>query len=371
MAARDTMPAGRTGARAGRSLPGLLLTVLTALLVVACESSVPGIFHTLATESERANRNLHDDLTVSAVAAVGGTYYVAAHGMWSRPTGRDSWQAVARPPSGSAEMPVLGMAQSGATLCVGTEDGVYHAAADPTSPRWRRAAGVSGQILRLFAIPRSEPGSSEPDSSDPEILAITADHEVYLSRDACARFTEVTPGGASGRPFDAFHDGNRYWLTVGNTVYSGNELRSLAPADTPEEAEAPFRGIWCFAGGARCLFATADGEIHEHGGNGWQRLGRIAPPDDEAPAVPLTLFTQIDDKVLVGTRGYGFYQFAEQDRDLDNVRRGPRSTSQLYRAHVTVFVHHGNLVFAGTAGDGLSSIEKGVAARDTGTWDWE
>ena len=358
MAARDTMPTGRGGAHAGRYLPGLLLTLL---LVVACESSVPGIFHTLATESERANRNLHDELTVSAVAAVGGNYYVAAHGMWSRPAARNSWQAVTRPRSASAEMPVLGMAQSGSTLCVGTEDGVHRAAAHPTSPSWSRADGVPGQVLRVFAIPGRER----------EILAITADHEVYVSENACASFNEVTPDGASGRPFDAFHDGSRYWLTVGNAVYSGTELHNLEPEGTPEEADAQFRGIWCFAEGGRCLFANADGEVYERDGNNWERLGRIEPPDDEEPAVPLTLFIQIGDQVLVGTQGYGFYQFTAQDEDLDNVRRGPRSTSQLYRAHVTVFARHGNLVFAGTAGDGLSSIDVGTAARDTGTWDWE
>ncbi|MDE0229426.1 MAG: hypothetical protein OXJ62_11310 [Spirochaetaceae bacterium] len=363
MAAHGTMAAGRGGARAGRYAAVLLLTLL---LVVACESSVPGIFHTLATENERDNRNLHDDLTVSAVAAVGGVYYVAAHGMWSRPAARDSWQAVARPRPGSAEVPVLGMAQSGGTLCVGTENGVYRAAADPTSPPWHRAVGVSGQIVRVFAI-----GGREQ-----EILAFATDHEayeVYLSTDACANFTEVTPGGAAGRPFDAFHDGNRYWLTIGNTVYSGYDLHSLAAEDTPPEAEAAFRGIWCFEGGGRCLFANAIGEVWEHDGNGWELLGQIEPPDDEEETVPLTLFTQIGDQVLVGTRGYGFYQFAEQDLDLDNVRRGPRSTSQLYRAHVTVFARpgNGNLVFAGTAGDGLSSIDIGTAAKDTGTWDWE
>lgn len=360
MAARDGMPAGRGGVRAGRYLPAVLLAML---LVVACESSVPGIFHTLATESERANRNLHDDLTVSAVAKVGDTYYVAAHGMWSRPAAGDSWQAVARPRSGSSELPVLGMAQSGATLCVGTENGVHRAAADPKSPSWSRATGVSGQIVRVFAI-----------GPAPDILAITTDdeeYEVYLSTDACENFTRVTLRGASGRPFDASHDGSRYWLTVGNMVYSGDDLHSLAPEATPPEAEARFRGIWCFQDSARCLFANAVGEVWEHDGNGWERLGQIEPPDDEEPAVPLTLFTQIGDQVLVGTRGYGFYQFAEHDLDLDNVRRGPRSTSQLYRAHVTVFARHDNLVFAGTAVDGLSSIDVGTAARDTGTWDWE
>ena len=361
MAARDTMPAGRDGARAGRYLPALLLTLL---LVVACESNVPGIFHTLATESERDNRNLHDELTVSAVAEVDGTYYVAANGMWSRPAAGDSWQAVARPRSGSTELPVLGMARSGRTLCVGTENGVHRAAADAKSPRWTRSTGVSGQIVRVFAIPRREQ----------EILAIAKDreaYEVYLSTNACASFTKVTPGGAAGRPFDASYDGSRYWLTVGNTVYSGDDLRSLAPEVTPQAAEAPFRGIWCFAGGGRCLFANTVGEVWEHDGNGWERLGQIEPPDDEEPTVPLTVFTQIGDQVLVGTRGYGFYQFAEQDLDLDNVRRGPRSTSQLYRAHVTVFARHRDLVFAGTAVDGLSSIDIGTAAKDTGTWDWE
>lgn len=367
MAARDTMPTGRGGAHAGRYLPGLLLTLL--LLVVACESSVPGIFHTLATESERANRNLHDELTVSAVAAVGGNYYVAAHGMWSRPAARNSWEPVARPRSASGEMPVLGMAQSGSTLCVGTKDGVHRAAAHPTSPRWSRANGVLGQVVRVFAIPGR-------DRDAPEILAITKDlvtedHEVYLSTNDCASFTEVTPDGASGRPFDAFHDGSRYWLTVANAVYSGTDLNNLERESTPEEAHAQFRGVWCFAEGGRCLFANADGEVYERDGNGWELLGTIEPPDDDEQVLPLTLFIQIGDQVLVGTRGYGFYQFAEQDEDLDNVRRGPRSTSQLYRAHVTVFSRHGNLVFAGTAGDGLSSIDVGTAARDTGTWDWE
>ena len=59
----------------------ILLAVGGALVfLTGCESGVPGIFHTLATESPRENRNLHDDLTVSAVASVRGHFYVAAHG---------------------------------------------------------------------------------------------------------------------------------------------------------------------------------------------------------------------------------------------------------------------------------------------------
>ena len=97
--------------------------------------------------------------------------------------------------------------------------------------------------------------------------------------------------------------------------------------------------------------------------------GADRAPDDDAQTVPLTLFTQIGNQILIGTRGYGFYRFAV-DHDLDNIRRGPRSTSQLYRAHITVFARHGEFVFAGTAGDGLSSIDVSEA-KDTGTWDWE
>ena len=345
----------------------MVVGLLALLTVVACENNVPGIFHTLATESPRDNRNLHDDLTVSAVVVADGYYYVAAHGLWSRPTGRDSWQEVRRPQSGSTAMPVLAMAESGGTLCAGTENGVYHADADPQAPSWQRADDISGQILRVFVIPSAD------SSTTGEILAITRDAGLYVSDDDCESFSRVTLEGATatGRPFDAFHDGNNYWLTVGNRVYSGDSLGggSLTPEETPEEAEAEFRGIWCLAGGSRCLFANHDGEIWERDGNGWKRLGQIELPDDDAQTVPLTLFTQIGNQILIGTRGYGFYQFAV-DHDLDNVRRGPRSTSQLYRAHITVFAHHGDFVFAGTAGNGLSSIDVSKA-NDTGTWDWE
>lgn len=345
-----------------------LVGALALLTVMSCESGVLGIYHTLATESRRDNRNLHDGLTVSAVAEADGYYYVAAHGMWSRPVGRDDWGEVRRPLSGSTEMPVLAMAQNGDRLCVGTEDGVYQADADPRSPNWTRSDGIYGQVVRLFAVPSAGGGTSG------EILAITRRADLYASEDDCGSFTFVNlPAGAteSGRPYDAFHDGARYWLTVGNRVYSGANLDALAPVPTPDEARAAFRGVWCPAGGSRCLFATEDGEVFEHDGFGWERFGQIESPDDDVPNVPLTVFIQIGDRILIGTRGYGFYEFFEWDHDLANVRRGPRSTSQLYRAHITMFIRHGGLVFAGTAGGGLSSIDVATALTDTGTWDWE
>ena len=356
MAARPLRPSRLGPGRAGLHLLGWLAMVA----LVACEPNVPGIYHTLATESERDNRNLDDNLTVSATAEWAGNYYVAAHGLWSRPTGRDSWQQVRRPPPGSVELPVLAMAQSGGTLCVGTESGVYHAAANPESPSWQQAAGISGQILRLFAIP----------GGDGEILAIVHGDGLYVSDD-CRDFDPVPlPDATSGRPYDAFHDGVNYWLTVGGRIYSGTDLRTLErEAGAPEQSD--YRGIWCLEAG-NCYIANRDGEIYNSQARyNWEPLEQIEPPDDDASAVPLTLFIAIDGQILIGTEGYGFYQFGVQDRDLSNVRRGPRSTSQLYRAHITVFARHGGLVFAGTAGGGLSSIEIATAVKDTGTWDWE
>ena len=356
------MPAARRAARRVAHLVGLL----AVLTVVSCESGVPGIYHTLATESQRDNRNLHDGLTVSAVAEADGHYYVAAHGLWSRPIGRESWREVRRPRSGSTEMPVLAMAQSGDRLCVGTENGIFRADADPRAPAWTRSDGIDGQIVRLFAVP------SAGERTTGEIAAITRSADLYVSEDGCGSFTLVNSpedATATGRPFDVFHDGEDYWLTIGNRVYSGAELDDLT-----REPEAPdhshFRGIWCLSS-SRCLFGNQDGEIYENDGGNWEKLGRIENPDDDARSVPLTWFIQIGDRILIGTRGFGFYQFDAGDDDLVNIRRGPRSTSQLYRAHITMFVRHGDLVFAGTAGGGLSSIEVATAATDTGTWDWE
>ena len=259
----------------------IVVGLLALLIVVACDDNLPGIFHALATESPRDNRNLHDELTVSAVVEADGYYYVAAHGLWSRPTGRDSWQEVRRPRVDSTEVPVLAMAERNGTLCAGTEDGVYHAEADPKSPRWQRAGGISGQILRVFVIPNADDTASER-----EILAITEARGLYWSSD-CESFAGVRlPEGATatGRPFDAFHDGETYWLTVGNRVYSGDSLDgdSLMSEETPEGAQAEFRGIWCLAGVNRCLFANHDGEIYEHDGNSdennWKRLGQYRGP---------------------------------------------------------------------------------------------
>ena len=364
MARRTTRGSGATTRRRAWVTGAHVLGLMTMLFILACEDNAPGIFHTLATESRRDNRNLHDDLTVSAVAAVRGHYYVAAHGLWSRPTGRDSWQEVMRPRSGSTAVPVLGMAHSNGTLCVATEAGTWYAAADPARPRWQRAGGISGQVLRVFATPST-------DGVARAILAITQGGRLYASGDDCRSFAAVNlPGAAAtGRPYDAFHDGSSYWITVGNRVYAGAALSDLTrDQGAPEESQ--YRGVLCLGGG-RCLFATHDGRIHERNGAGWVLLGQIEPPDDDVRTLPLTLFTSIDDRILIGTRGYGFYQFDAADEDLGNVRRGPRSTSQLYRAHITVFARHGDLVFAGTAGDGLSSIDVATARKDTGTWDWE
>lgn len=373
--AERSVPGRRSTTRRPAWAAAALLPGLAALLfVVACEGDAPGIFHTLATESERDNRNLHDDLTVSAVAGWNGHYYVAAHGMWSRPTDRGSWQEVARPQSrsDSTELPVLAMAQRNGTLCVGTEEGAHYATADPQAPDWRAARGVTGQVVRLITVPST-------DGHTGEILAITYRGGLWglsVSSDDCRSFSAVNLPGAAAteHPYDAFHDGSAYWLTVGNRVYTGAALGGgglTRDQDAPEVAR--YRGVLCLDAG-RCLFATHDGEIYERSPDGvWERMGQIDPPDDRAQTLPLTVFIKIDDRILIGTQGYGFYQFDVGDRNLDDVRPGPRSTSQLYRAHITVFARPrpGNLVFAGTAVDGLSSIEVATARDDTGTWDWE
>ena len=267
-----------------------LVGLLALLTIMSCESGVLGIYHTLATERRRDNRNLHDGLTVSAVAEADGYYYVAAHGLWSRPVESDSWGEVRRPQSGSSEIPVLAMTQSGDWLCVGTESGIFRAYADPRSPKWTRSGGISGQIVRLFAVP------SASEDTTGEILAITRSADLYTSGNDCGSFTLVNlPVDAteSGHPYDAFHDGTSYWLTVGKRVYSGASLDALARVPTPGEAQAVFRGVWCPAGGNRCLFANQDGEIFEHDDFGWERLGQIESPDDDVPNVPLTVFIQI------------------------------------------------------------------------------
>ena len=87
--------------------------------------------------------------------------------------------------------------------------------------------------------------------------------------------------------------------------------------------------------------------------------------------MPLTLFAEIRGTILVGTEGFGFYQFP--DGQPDRAVRGARITSQLYEAHITGFARFddGKIVFAATAVAGLSSIKVDEADGKFGTWDWE
>ena len=365
---RERVPT-RTALRTARAVAAAVLLAAIA----GCDG--PGIFYTLATESPRSNSNLPDEVTVTVVVSAGSHYYVAAGGMWRRAHAGDTWQPVTRPArGGSGELLVLGLAAAGDTLCAGTVHGVYRAAA-AESPGWRRVSGVpdSEQVLRVFAIP-----------GDDGILAVTQPREdepvyrVYRSRDRCESFDAVTAlRDVAGLPYDATYAFGAYWVTVGDRLFRGAALGTLEAAAAQPDSSGRLRGVLLNAAGDRLYVADESGQIHfsEDGGS-WDSA-RIEPPVDDAEAVPLTLFTQIADTILIGTKGFGFYQF--EDGAPERAERGPRITSQLYEAHLTGFAQFEHLdggrrrriVFAGTAVAGLSSLYVDEAKGNFGTWNWE
>ena len=343
----------------------------------------PGIFYTLATESPRSNRNLPDEVTVTAVVSAGSHFYVAAGGMWRRAHAGDTWQPVTRPPrdgSGAepAQLLVLGLAAAGETLCAGTVRGVYRAPAGE-SPNWGRADGVpdTEQVLRVFTIS----GNGEP-----EILAVTQPQEdetayrVYRSVEGCSDFQPLEGlQDVPGRPFDATYAFGEYWVTVGERLFRGarlDVLKELGEAAAPPDGSGRLRGLWLNDAGDRLYVADESGRIHFAEDDLSWNAARIEPPGDDAEAVPLTLFTQIADTILIGTEGFGFYQF--EDGAPDRAVRGPRITSQLYEAHVTGFAQFvyfdagsETIVFAGSAVAGLSSLDVDEVDGNFGTWNWE
>ena len=342
--------------------------------VAGCDG--PGILYTLATESPRSNGNLPDEATVTAVVSAGSHYYVAAGGMWRRPHARDTWQPVTRPaPGGSGELLVLGLAAAGDTLCAGTVRGVYRAQAAEL-PSWRPVSGVpdTEQVLRVFAIP----GRSG------EILAVTQPQQdepvyrVYRSDDRCLAFAPVTDlRDVPGLPYDATFAFDAYWVTVGDRLFRGAALDELEAADAQPDGSGRLRGVLLNDSRDRLYVADESGQIHYYEDGGSWDSARIEPPVDDAEAVPLTLFTQIADTILIGTKGFGFYQF--EDGAPDRAQRGPRITSQLYEAHITGFAQFEHLdggsrariAFAFTAVAGLSSLDVGEVDGNFGTWNWE
>ncbi len=380
---RERVPTRRGGRWRTRIPLGTARALATAAVLAAIAScDGPGILYTLATESPRSNRNLPDEATVTAVVSAGNHFYVAAGGMWRRTHAGDNWQPVTRPSrdgSGAelAQLLVVGLATAGDTLCAGTVRGVYYAQAGE-SPAWGRASGVpdTEQVLRVFTIPGT--------GDETEILAVTQPQEdatayrVYWSVRGCSNFEPLEVlQDVSGHPFDATHAFGEYWVTVGDRLLRGSVLNDVEPAAAQPDGSGRLRGVWRNDAGDRLYVADESGRIHSsEDGESWDSA-RIEPPMDDADAVPLTLFTQIADTILIGTRGFGFYQF--QDGAADRAERGPRITSQLYEAHITGFAQfeyfdggrRSRIVFAGAAVAGLSSLDVDKVDGNFGTWNWE
>ena len=372
---RERVPT-RIALRTARALASAVMLAAIA----GCDG--PGIYYTLATESPRSNRNLPDEATVTAVVSAGSHYYVAAGGMWRRAHAEDNWQPVTRPTrAGSGELLVLGLAAAGDTLCAGTVHGVYRAAAGE-SPGWGPVSGVpdSEQVLRVFAIPGR--GSAIPGRSS-EILAVTQPREdepvyrVYRSDD-CGAFEPVAAlRDVSGLPYDATYAFGTYWVTVGERLFRGAALDDLEAAAAQPDGSGRLRGVWLNDSEKRLYVADESGQIHHSEDGGSWDSARIESPVDDAEAVPLTLFTQIADTILIGTKGFGFYQF--EDGAPERAERGPRITSQLYEAHITGFAQFEDLAggsrtriaFAFTAVAGLSSLDVDEVGGNFGTWNWE
>ena len=292
-----------------RILLGTARALAAAAMLAAISScGGPGILYTLATESPRSNRNLPDEATVTAVVSVGNHFYVAAGGMWRRTHAGDNWQPVRRPQRGGSEAPLLvvGLAAAGDTLCAGTVRGVFRARAGE-SPNWDRASGVPAteQVLRVLTVPGT--------GDEMEILAVTqpredeAAYRVYRSAQGCSNFEPLEVlQDVSGHPFDATFAFGEYWVTVGERLFRGAALDDLAAAAAQPDGSGRLRGVWRNGSGDRLYVADESGRIHYSEDGGSWDSARIEPPGDDADAVPLTLFTQIADTILIGTKGYGF-----------------------------------------------------------------
>lgn len=370
----STEAAARPGRRRGALAAAVrgLGAAAVILALASCEGN--GIFYTLATEAPRRNGNLNDDLTATAVVQAAGHYYLAAGGLWRRASGENNignWQPVARPRSGGEELLVLGLAAArGGVLCAGTERGLFRAAA-AESPAWNQVAGVPAaeQAQRVFAVPRSPGG---------KLLAITKlgedqpRYRVYASDADCRSFSPVAGLPEAAVPVDAAYAFDGYWMTAGARLYRGATLDQLAEHDPPPgDEDESYQGVFLNDGRNR-LYVAGNGFVRfTTDGSTWNKgdIKRQPPGADDDPPVPLTLFTQIDGIILVGTRDHGFYRF--EDGSPGGATRGPRLTSQLYEAHVTGFARFGNILFATTAGDGLSSLDLSRAEGRFGTWDWE
>ena len=154
-------------------------------------------------------------------------------------------------------------------------------------------------------------------------------------------------------------DGAEYWAICGSRLFRGATIDALVESDDPSDDK--YNDILYDSTRNLYYLSSNNGNVFRYNPNSdaWDS------PDEEVEiggeAVSFTALAQIQDNILVGTHGYGFFQMLNgtlgsltRAGDGDGENEGSLIGTDLFDSHVLSFkIAAPDLVFFCTGGDGL------------------
>ena len=369
--------------------------------ITACSGGVAGIFFTLATETETGDKNLENELNVSAMTTSGGAYYVGAGSIWVRDVwdwcecaadDDHTWSLLAN----EFSKPALVTTMVGTTFArndqlfagfffpTGSTPAARHGLFRWTSPgiattaTWNEvslSAGDDEQIVDVFLVADGSPDGRLAVVTATEDSSGTFEYGLYHSTDGIT-FAPADFNGSSTLPqrptavvFDVTT--TNHFVVAGVEVFSGDITATLAESTQAPHIDADidqpplgYTGALASAGG---WLYVGDRQGHVYtssdGGTSWTDTVQVTI---SSTVVQFTSFAQKGTKIFVGTEGYGYFSFVDataiDGETLEDflLFRGPEfTTPDLYGGAVTGLTTPSGTptIFVQTAGVGLWSTE--------------
>ena len=350
-----------------------LLFLLCSLL--SCVDGEYAIFYTIENEKEIAdNPSLPNDVAVNDIVRAADAYYISAVSLWAKQadTQDAEWKKTENSftpdtldstaqcnalayfsvtgklfasfysPSEAAH----GLYVADPIVDITTTSALQWAAVTDTDLAEKQIASLmqlSDNLLACIVVPG---GSGTPQS-----------YAVYVSADGTEFSGPVLESLA--RPVtDASYDGTTYWVVAGQQVFSGTALNASAMqvvSVESKQANEAFAGAHYSANFGGVYLSSSEGRIHHYDGT-WQASEQI---EVSSTVVSFTDMIELADRVLVGTRGHGYYEIAAGDiGDSANFSRMPGLTKTDLHYGVVLRLYQttddgAEVIFACTYGAGL------------------
>ena len=335
----------------------IILLLLIPLVCIACFESGMGIFYSIKEEQPlNDNETLPNDLTITGMAKVLTSYYVAAGALYQRDESSVEWATVATPVDHTFCTQIFQFSGNHYAVFAsldGTSSSLFSLSGVDT---WTEIAALQGmRIVSAVASPTTLYITESIDLS----------YVTWYSSDGIT-FTQTTLSGQYAPVLDVAQYDALDWLISGKYLYSGTSgvftevVATGAPVST-----AGFGGVFSSADPDLLFVTSSEGTLYAWDGITWSSTEILDSDDNPIPLLDINAISvNLIPIILVGSED-GYFELifeAPYDGTLTVIEPGTddRSSTNDNYLKITLrddiirfFFVDGSRLFACTSGSGL------------------